>query len=71
MHGATIMIRKLNSVLGCLWNGCMKIGGDRVKGKAQGLSDDTDLIQFKFYRMPMPLPSDLVLIKGFQSVSCA
>jgi hypothetical protein len=47
----------------------MKIDGDRVKGKAQGLFVDTDLMQFKFYRMP--LSSDVVLFKGYQSVPCA
>jgi len=40
----------------------MKIDGYRVEGKAQGLFVDTVLVQFKFYRMPMPLPSDIVLI---------
>jgi len=48
----------------------MKIYEDRLKGKAQGLFVETDLIQFKFYRMPVPQASDIVLIKGYQSVCC-
>ena len=40
----------------------MKIDGDQVKGKAQGLFVDTDIIQFEFYHMPVPQPSDIVLI---------
>ena len=34
----------------------MKTDGDQVKGKAKCLFIDTDLIQFKFCRMPMALP---------------
>jgi hypothetical protein len=47
----------------------MKIDGDRVKGKSQGLFVDTDVIQFQFYRIPMPLPSDLMVLGASSLVS--